>query len=645
MNPDDKSKIEELNKSLYSRNTPDIRTKRRLRFQDGVTDVKTDWEHIPEPGDKPSSLDEEYKDSSMSFLTKILIASIIFFILALGIGAYLVVKGGNVVSANNVDININGPVSIAAGEPATFDIQVVNKNNITLQTVDLSIDYPAGTTDVADSTKELTKSRELIPDIVSGGVGQKSIRVILYGQENTRKQIKIGIEYRVAGSNAVFIKEKVFDVLISSSPLTLTTSAFKEVNSDQEFDLTVNIVSNSKEVIKDLVLKAVYPFGFTYISSDIKPSSDNTLWRIGDIPPGSKRTIKIRGKLDAQNDEVRVFRFAVGSAKKGNESILGTEYVTSSQEIAISKPFMSIGLSVNGDSSTKQFSGQFNSPVKVDIGYFNNLQTPVIDGEIRVKLSGSAFDKVQVAPQEGLYQSINNEIVWNSINTRALNTIEAGGNGSVSFTVTPRDLSSSINPISNPDLKFSVSVKGKRNSEANVPESIATTAEAQVRIASNISIGGQILRSSSPIQNTGPIPPKVEQTTTYTVLWTVDNTVNTLNNVIVQSSLPSNIKWVGKISPENEDIGYDPVTGTVQWNVGSMQTFTAGTNKRRQVAFQISLTPAVNQVGSIQTLVNASTLTGVDDFTGQTLKSNLGVLTTRFSTDPSFKEGDEKISQ
>jgi hypothetical protein len=645
MNPEDKSKINELNKSLYSRNAPDIRTKRRLRYKDGVSDVRTDWDHIPESGEKASLLNEEYKDSSMSFLTKILISSIIFFILALGIGAYLVLNGGNVVSADNVDININGPVSIAAGEPATFDIQVVNNNSITLKTVDLSIDYPAGTTDALDSKKDLTKSRELIPDIVPGGVGQKTIKAILYGQENTSKQIKTAIEYRIDGSNAVFLKEKVFDVLIASSPLTLTASSFKEVNPDQEFDLSVSIVSNSKETIKDLVLKAVYPFGFKYISSDIKTASDNTLWKIGDIPPGSKRIIKIRGKLDAQNDEVRVFRFAVGSAKKGNENIIGTEYVTTSQEISISKPFMTVGLSVNGESNSKQFASQFNNPIKVDIGYFNNLQTPIIDGEIRVKLSGSAFDKVQVSVQDGLYQSINNEIVWNSVTSRELNTIDAGGNGRVSFSVTPRDLSSSMNLITNPDLKFIVSVKGKRNSEANVPERISTTAEAQVRINSNLAIGGQILRSYASMQNTGPIPPKVEQATTYTVLWTVDNTVNTLNNVLVQSSLPPNIKWVGKVFPETEDIGYDPVTGSVQWNVGSLQTYTAGTNKRRQVAFQISLTPAINQVGSILNLVNATTLTAVDDFTGQTLKSNLGVLTTRFSTDPTFKEGDEKVSQ
>lgn len=644
MNPDDKSKIDELNRGLYSRNTPDIRTKRRLRFQDENVDVESDWKH-PTETVEDVELNKEYKDSGMSFLTKILVSSIIFFLLAIGVGAFLVFRGNNIVSANNVDISIDGPVSVAAGEKVSFGIQISNQNSITLQTVDLSIDFPSGTTDVVDSSKTLSNTRELIPDITAGGIGQKTVNVIMYGQENTTKQIKILVEYRVQGSNAVFQKEKVFDVLIASSPLNLSVNAFKEVNAGQEFDLSVSLVSNSKDVMNNLVLKAVYPFGFTYVSSDIKPSSNNTVWKIGDIPPGGKRVIKIRGKLDAQNDDLRVFRFMVGTGKANSESQIATEFVAASKEVSITKPFMTIGLSVNGVDSTNEFSGQFNSPLKVDIGYFNNLQTPIINGEIRVRLSGSAFDKVQVDPQDGLYQSANNEIVWNSVTSRELNTIDAGGNGRVTFSVTPRDLSSAQRLITNPDLNISVSIKGNRNSESNVPESISSTASGRVKISSGVALGGQILRTSGPIQNTGPIPPKVEQASTYTVLWTVDNTVNTLSNVIVQSALPPNVKWVGTVSPTNEDVRYDPVTGGIEWSVGSIQTYTAGTNKRRQVAFQVSLTPAINQVGAVLNLVNATTLTATDDFTGQTLKSNLGVLTTRFSTDSGFKEGDEKVSQ
>ncbi len=48
-------------------------------------------------------------------------------------------------------------------------------------------------------------------------------------------------------------KEKVVDILISSSPISLVATSFKEVNSGQEFELTVALSSNSEEVIKNLL--------------------------------------------------------------------------------------------------------------------------------------------------------------------------------------------------------------------------------------------------------------------------------------------------------------------------------------------------------------------------------------------------------
>ena len=321
MNQEEKSRIEELKKSLYSRVAPDIRTKRRLRFQKQEVDVQTDWDH-PQEIQEDVELNKKYKDTSMSFLTKLLIFSVIVFVAAIGIGAYLLFNGSNIVSANNIDININAPVSVAGGEPISFDVQVFNKNNVKLETVDLSVDYPAGTADPSDTSKELKGFRELIPDIDPNGVGQKTLQAVVYGEENSKKEIKVTVEYRVKGSNAIFQKEKTFDILISSSPLSLNVSSFKEVNSGQEFELTVTMTSNSKEVIKNLLLKAVYPFGFAYISSDTKTLGDTTTWKIGDIPPGAKKTIKIKGKLEGQDDETRVFRFNTGAQSVRNDKVI-----------------------------------------------------------------------------------------------------------------------------------------------------------------------------------------------------------------------------------------------------------------------------------------------------------------------------------
>src|SRR5690349_1483332 len=142
--PEDKSSIEELKKSLYSRSAPDVRTRRKLRFDDRGSDVNKTWEEPQE--DIHKALMKDYEDHSMSFLTKLLIGSAIFCIVALGVGAYLFFNGANLISADNIDIAISGPISIPGGTPVSFNIKVTNKNNVDLSAADLSVDFPAGTT-------------------------------------------------------------------------------------------------------------------------------------------------------------------------------------------------------------------------------------------------------------------------------------------------------------------------------------------------------------------------------------------------------------------------------------------------------------------------------------------------------------------
>ncbi len=642
MNPEEKSRIERLNKTLYSRNAPDIRSNRRMHLEEQDNTVNTDWQHDPEVTEAP--INQNYKDKTMSFLTKILITSFVFFLVAMGIGAYLVFNGSNIVSANNVDISINGPVSLTGGENANFDVQILNHNNIKLEDVTFSVDFPSGTVDPQDSSRELKNIREKINNIEAGGLGQKSIQAIFYGEENSKKQVIVSVEYHVKGSNAPFTKEKTIDLLISSSPLNITVNSFKEITSGQEFEMAVNIQSNSKDVIKNLLLKASYPFGFNFISSDLSPiTSDNATWKIGDIPPGGKKTIKIKGSLDAQNDESRNFRFSAGAPRVSTDKVIGTEYTSNTQEISIKKPFMTVGISMGGDASGQEFHTNFNNAIGVDVNYFNNLPVSIDNAEVRVKISGTAFDKFSVSPVDGLYSSANGEIVWNAKTTSGLRSIESGGEGKVGFTITPKDLSVGQKKITNPDIKVLVSIQGKRNSETNVPESISSTASRVAKVSSNITLSGQVLRLTGPFANTGFVPPKVEQATTYTVVWTVDNTANNTSNVQVQSSLPPYVKWLGKFSPNAEDISYDNVTGQIIWNVGTVGTYTVGTPKRRQVTFQVSMTPSITQIDQVPVIVNQSSISASDDFTGETLKGNLGSMNTRFATEPGFKDGDDRV--
>lgn len=633
----DESKLSRLQKSLYSRNTPDITNRKKVSLKPEPNTVPTDWQH-PEDSTVESSV--EYEDTGMSFYTKIFLGSLAFFVLALTISLFLLFKGSNIVSADNIDITVSGPLSTGAGDDFAFDVQVYNKNNIKLEVVDLTVEFPSGTVNPDDTTAEYKRFKQLLPDIEPGAFAQKTVRAVLYGEENSKKTIMIKVEYRIKGSNALYYKEKPYEVIINAAPVSMSVSSFKEIQSNQEFEITVDVTSNSQQVLKNMMLRAFYPFGFTFVKSDLKPLTDNATWRLGDLKPKEKKTIKITGRIEGQDNEERVFRFSTGLQSIKSDKVIGTEFVASSQSLMIKKPFLTTTLVLDNSEDKTDYIAQYDKPVSGEIRWFNNLPTAITEAEIRLKFSGIVFDKNSIEPQEGLYKSADNEIVWNTQTTPGLRSIGAGEKGSVRFTFTPRTKGTP----SNPTMDMSVSVKARRVSEQNVPENLTSSAMRTVKIASSAGLGAQIVRTTGPFSNTGPIPPQAEKISTYTVIWTINNTSSSIGGVQVASALPPYVKWVGKISPSDEDVKYDPVDGSIVWNVGDVPAYTGFGNSRKEVAFQIAFEPSVNQVGQMMVpLVKDARFTAVDIFTGARIESTRSALTTRFSTDPQFNNGDETV--
>ncbi len=635
----EESKLSKLQKSLYSRNRPETVHSTKVSFKPEQNTVPTDWQH---PEESFEEQPVEYVDTGMSFFTKFFIGSLIFFVLALGMSLIFLFKGANIVSADNIDISVSGPLSTGAGDEFPFDIQIYNKNNIKLEVVDLNVEFPSGTVNPDDTSTEYKRYQQILPDIEPGAYAQKTIRTILYGEENSKKTIMIKVEYRIKGSNALYYKEKPYEVIISAAPVSMTVTSFKEIQSNQEFEVTVQVSSNSQQVLKNMMLHAYYPFGFTFTSSDVKPLTDNATWRLGDLKPQEKKTIKFKGKIEGQDDEERVFRFSTGLQSAKSDKVIGTEFVSSNQSLRIKKPFLTTKLTLNDSEGNGDYVAQYDQPVTAEIEWFNNLPTSVSDAEIRVKFSGMVFDKNSVDPDEGLFKSADNEIIWNTQTTKALRSIGAGESGRVIFKFTPRSKGAQTNPTMTAD----VSIKGRRVSEENVPENLTSNTVRNIKIASSAGLGAVIVRSTGPFQNSGPIPPKAEQATTYTVIWTINNTSSGIADAVVTSKLPPYVKWVGRISPETEDIKYDTKDGSIVWNVGDVPAYTGFGAARREVAFQISFEPSVSQVGkNTLSLVENAAFKAIDIFTGTTLYSSRSELTTRFSTDPQFKNGDDTITR
>ena len=643
MSSEDKSYIDDLKKSLYSRTVPDVQTRRRVDYEEKDSDVQKDWAPSREVEEKPVVLNSEYKSDKMSFFAKLFIGSAIFCVIVVGIGAYLFFQGTNLISADNISIDISGPVSIPGGEVVNFDITAKNNNKIDLELVDLTVDFPAGTTDPQDPSQTLKRYRKLLGNIPVDGIAKDSVQAIIFGEENLQKQIMVSITYSVKGSTSVFTKTKSYDVLVNSSPIRVDIATLKEVTSGQEFDIKVDLSSNSKENLKGILFEAVYPFGFNYISSTQNPISGKNVWNIGDIPAGGKRSFTIRGTLMGEDNDLRAFHFNVG-AKGDNPVKIATPYLTLDREINIQKPFVSLVIDIGGDDEMKDYIGNFDRNSSVNIEWFNNLSTIVSNMKIVAKLEGSAYDNSTIRPDSGYYDSGSNTITWSQQTNPEFSSVGPGDSGKVIFNLIPKDFTLGGRSVTNPKITITASVSGNRTQETNVPLTVTASTKRNIIIPSSVDLSARVARSVGPFQNSGFMPPKVDTPTTYTVIWSISNTTNSIRDVEVKATLPPYVKWVNNISPSGENIVYDENSGLVTWNVGSVEANRISA-ERREVAFQIAFIPSIIQVSSSPVLVNQARLTGIDNFTNSKVDSNQDPLTTRYSTDPSYKPGDEVVTQ
>lgn len=640
--PEEKNRIEELKQSLYSRNAPDIRSRRKYRATNEALEVPPDWDNddkSSETGTVPGQHEGRHR---MSFFTKLLIASVTFCVVAVGIGAYIFINGANFISGNNIEIDVNGPISIPGGTPVSFSITVRNKNTVALKTADLEVRFPAGTTDPADTTQSLEVYREVLGDIPSGGSVTKTVQAVIFGEQNLQKKVIAAVTYGIAGSNSVFTKESSYDVIVNSSPISVSVSSLEQAISGVAFDLNISVKSNSTNTIKNVIMRAAYPFGYSFRSATIQPANGDNIWSIGDIPPGGERKISIRGVLTGEDSDLKVFHFAVGARSPTNPSAIGTMFMETEQVLTIEKPFVSVAIAVDNDVSQGDLTGFIGRPLNVNVRWANNLPETLSNVIITAHLSGSAYDKNNVSAWSGYFRSSTDDIVWDQKTNPELASVSAGASGSLSFSVTPSESQGSYTHVLNPTITISGMASGDRPSSVNVPLNTGSVVR-KIRIATSASLSGSVVRNVGFIQNYGPIPPVAEQKTTYTVIWSLGNTSNTITNAAVTATLPPHVSWTGQVSPAGEDIAYDKNSGQVTWNVGNIEAFTSSVNARKEVQFQISLEPSVDQIGTAPILINKADFSGTDSWTKSKIESSQGFLTSRFSADPTYKAGDEIV--
>lgn len=617
LQPDDTGSLEKARKRLYENVT--ATQQRSSLATSGDRTLPHAWE------EKDLSEYSSHQGKRRVRLAGIFFATaVVFFVVALAVAGSLFYFGGNSVSVNKVALDVQGPTTIAGGDTVQLLITITNKNPIAIENAIIEIDFPKGTRNATNVLAGYSHYTENLGTLASGETVTRSVKAVLFGSMGQSLDLPVSFSYDAAGSNAVFVKKLPYALTISTTPLSVTVETLSETVSGKSLTLTLAVRSNATIPLNNVVVSGTFPFGFSVTSSSIP--LNNSSFLIGTLLPGASKTITLTGVLSGQDKEQRTFHFAVGTADTPNNQTIAVTYMTQDVTVAITAPFIDTALSLNGDSRVDPIISSGSSQ-NVMVSYKNTLVTSVENAVVTIAFSGSAIDYNSIQSSNGFYNSADRTIVFSKDTDSSLAMLAPGATGIGTFTFSTLPASALAQGST---VNFTISVSGTRVGQSNVPEHITATVTKTAKVATTVLFAASALHTSGGQSNSGPIPPRANQATTYTILWNARIAGNTIAGGTASAVLPSYVTYTG-LTTGSGSFSYDESSRTVSWNIGDI---TLG--RIAQGGFQVSLTPSTSQKGSSPILVGAVSFSGYDRFAGVQIGVTADPVTTETRGDPGY---------
>ncbi|MBI1971374.1 MAG: hypothetical protein HYS52_00805 [Candidatus Wildermuthbacteria bacterium] len=521
----------------------------------------------------------------------------------------------NTFSKELLKFEVIAPSEATLGEEITYIVRWKNNSQVRLENAVLFFEYPEGSAVEGSSNLRVTRR---LDDIYPGQEETLQFKGRLFGKEGELKEAKATLAYNPKNLHARFEGQTKGTTLIAFVPLSFELDMPSRTESEQQLNFALNYFSNSEYPLADLRIKIEYPDGFGFAQATPQPIGENE-WKIGVLNKTQGGRIGVRGKLQGELQEVKIFRASLGSWREGKFTLL--------KEIArgveITKPQLQISQLINGDTPSFVQPGDI---LHYEIFFKNVSERNLENLFLVVALEGIAFDAQTIQTQEGSFQQGDNSIVWEAKNVPRLRFLGKGETGRAEFWVRARDAIEGFDPKDkNLVLRSKILLSDAKE-------------DFEVKVSSRLAAEQRAFYQDEAFGNSGPLPPRAGESTTYTIIWQAKNSFNDVKNAKVKAILPQGVELTGKTFPEGAPLTFDSQSREIVWAAGDLLAGTGTFSNIASVAFQIRFSPSAFQRGSAAQLVGHALITGDDAWTIQTISGiDLPVTTTELN-DPSFSQ-------
>lgn len=503
-----------------------------------------------------------------------------------------------------VDFNISGPSQIFSGETETFVVSYWNNTKQILQDASLTVRLPQDA--VINGNK--TIQRFDLGSIGIGGGGKQIVEVALIGPDKSIQKLEAILSYKPQNTASNFENETNKEVAINGSALSVDLKIPGTILPNTKNTYVIHYKNNTDKVFRNTSIEAAYPNGFNLVSSDRAPAKGNNNWELGDLNPDEEGDIAILGIL--KNTQSVNFEVAIGIVENGKFY----KFSQNSSQIGLLAPPLEMDISVNNQSVLAVDPGE---NLRFKIHYKNGAGIDLSDVILKATLNGLMYD-FSTLKTDGNFNGVDGTITWNGGNWADFKNLPSNKSGDVEFqiNVKTRHVMRTFR-----DKNFLLQVAAEMETPT-VPSSLtarslSAAADLAIKVNTKTELKTAGYYFDATLKNSGPLPPKVGQTTTYTIHWQLTNFSNDVDGVVVEAVLPEGVSWLNKKAGAGATtLEYNDRTNELTWNVGKLVAGTGVLLDAYEVIFQVGLTPSINKVNMVVPILGESTLTGIDAFTG-----------------------------
>lgn len=539
---------------------------------------------------------------------------IIFLIIVAGISAVFIFQRwqANTYSKEILKLEILGPTEATLGENLEYIVKYKNNGNFRLENPELVLEPPRyALEDGKFLERKILNSQRLGGAIYPGEEKTVSFKMSLLGSLGDIEILKAVLSYQPKDLKARYESSTTFTTTIKQVPLTFEFDMPSKVESGQEFVSRINYFSNVAYPLLDLRIQTEYPRDFEFVSS-LPRSLEKTDWEIPILNKGQGGRVDITGKISGRIGEAKIFKARLG-IWKGGEFVKLKE---AEKGVEVTKPSVYLRQEINGNPEYTAVPGDW---LHYEI-YFKNIGDDALNNLFMVtKLEGEAFDFSTIRSDSGNSQAGDNSVIFDWRRIVKLQYLAPMEEGKVDFWIKVKD---DLGNTGNPVLRNKVFV-------SQVEQEFTT------KISSKLGISQKVFFQDEVFGNGGPLPPRIGEITTYTIMWQAKNYYSDVKNVKVRAVLPFEVILSGKVFPEDASLkfSFDSESREIVWSAGDIKRGEGVSKPGPNIAFQIAFTPGYDQRGRIADVVREAVISGEDVWTETIISGNAPAVNTTLPDD------------